>query len=155
MDIIKRDENNQVSHILVQDHIPNRAFVNEFQTNFFTLKLKSIEIVKSKLQGYKVDQGGVFLILHISIRNNTNEILDVYRDDFALYYDEDEPYPPEENFKVPFQLADILALKPLEEIKGSYIFTVSESAKRICFLHNEYYDEDDYKSYRLRYRITQ
>lgn len=153
MDVIKKDKDKQVSHILIQDHIPNRAFINEFQTNFFTLKLQSIEIVESCLQGYQVEEGGVFLVLHVMIRNNTNEILDIYKEDFALYYDETEPYPPEENFQVPFQFPDEFSLKPLEECKGSYIFIISKNAKKICFFHHEYYDEEDFKMYRLRYRL--
>ena len=153
MDIIKKDKNLQVSHILVKDHIPNQAFINEFRTNYFTLKLFSIEMVEASLAGFKVDEGGIFLLLHVQIRNNTNEILDLYREDFSLYYDREEPYNPEEYFQVPFQFPDAFSLKPLESIKGCFVFIISSYAKKICFLHNEFYDEDHFKMYRLRYRL--
>lgn len=154
MDIIKKDKNNHISHILVNDHIPNPAFINEFQTNYFTVKLNSIEIVEEALNGYRVDQGGAFLLLHMNIRNNTNEILDLYREDFALFYNKEEPFNPEENFGVPYQFPDQMALKPLESVKGCYLFIIDKNAKKIGFLHHEYYDEEHYKEYHLHYKLT-
>lgn len=153
MDIIKTDKYGQINHILVQDHIPNPAFINEFQTNYFNLKLHSIEMIENTLEGYKVDDGGMYLLLHVSIRNTTNEILDLYREDFLLSYDDVDGYPAEENFKVPYQFPDEYALKPLETKKGCLIFIVDTNAKKIMFYHNEYFDEERYKTYRLRYRF--
>lgn len=153
MDVLKKDKYNQVNHLLIKDHVPNPAFMNEFQTGYFTLKLNTIEIVQNKLEGFQVDDGGQFLILHVSIRNNTNEILDLYREDFLLSFDDEDPYLPEENFNVPYQFKDEFALKPFETVKGSLIFVIAENAKKISFIHNEYYDEEHYKTYHLRYRF--
>lgn len=154
MDILKRDKNNQISHMLTNDHRPNPAFINEFQTNNFTLSLKSIELVEGALEGYQVEEGGMFVVMHLSIRNNTNEIIEISREDFALSYDKEEPYTPEENFKSSHQFADDFAMKPFETVNGNFVFITSASASRICFLYNENYDEDHYKLYRLRYRLS-
>ncbi|NBK97589.1 MAG: DUF4352 domain-containing protein [Erysipelotrichia bacterium] len=153
MDVLKKDKNNHVSHLLIKDHIPNPAFINEFQTNDFTLKLNTMELVSHQLEGYQVDEGGQFLVLHLMIRNNTNEILDLYREDFLLSYDEGEDYNPEEFFNVPYQFKDEFALKPLETIKGCLVFVIAANAKKITFSHNEYYDDEHYKNYHLRYRF--
>lgn len=152
MDVIKKDQNNHISHLLIHDHIPNPAFINEFQTNEFTLKLNSIELTK-QIGDYVMEEGGTFLLLHIALRNNTNEILDLYREDFLLSYDDEEAYPAEEYFNVPYQFKNEFALKPWEMVKGIFIYTIAENAKKICFFHNEYYDEEHYKTYRLRYRF--
>lgn len=153
MDVLKRDKDNHINHLLIKDHIPNPAFINEFQTNYFTLKLNTIELVEDKLENFQVDAGGQFLVLHVCIRNNTNEILDLYREDFLLSYDDEDAYAPEEYFHVPYQFQDEFALKPLETIKGSFIFIIADNAKKITFYHHEYYDEEHFKMYRLRYRF--
>ena len=49
MDVLYKDENNNLKHILCNDHRPNPAFINEFQTSQFTLKLLSIEIIEKNL----------------------------------------------------------------------------------------------------------
>lgn len=154
MDLLKRDKENQVTHLLLKDHIPNNAFINEFQTNFFTLKLNTIEIIEEVLNGYKVDEGGVFLLLHVSIRNNMNEILELEKDDFSLYYDKEGPFSPEENFGVRFQFDNEILFKPFEIMKGCFIFIIDKSTKKICFFHEEYYDDENFKLYRLRYKIN-
>lgn len=154
MDILKRDRKNQISHILTNDHKPNPAFINEFQTNSFTLTLKSIELVEGNMGGYEVETGGMFVVMHITIRNNTNEIIDISREDFGMSYDKEEPYNPEENFHITHQLEDEFSLKPFESINGSYIFVASANAHKLCFLYNEVYDEEHYKLYHLRYKLN-
>lgn len=154
MDIVRKDINNHISHILSNDHIPNQAFVNEFQTNYFSLKLLNMEIVETPINGFYVDAGGAFLLMYMEIRNNTNETINLYREDFFLKYDKEEQDHPEDYFDVPLQFENEFSLLPLQTIKGCFVFLISKNVKKIDFNYYEYYDDENFKEYHLRYRIV-
>ena len=142
------------SVLLTQDYCPNHAMVNEFQTLFFTCKLMKIELAGKEIKDYIVDEGAQFLILHVCIKNITNEILTMYKDDFMIGFDNEGPFEAEGYFDVEYQLKDEYALKPQEEIKGKLIFIISSSAKKIIFSYTEYFDdESEGKTYKLKYKI--
>lgn len=154
MEIIKY-ENNQSKILLTGDYCPNQALINEFQTLFFTCKVNEIELPGKEVGDYIVDEDAQFIILHVTIKNITNEILNMYNDDFMICFDEDGPYESEQNFGVPYQFPDEYALKPLEEIKGKIVFIISANTKKIQFRYTEYYDdESEGKTYKLKYKIA-
>ena len=74
MDVIYNDKNGNVNHILCNDHKANQAFINEFQTNEFTLKLNSIMVFENELKEFIVEDG-LFVLFDVEIRNNTNECI--------------------------------------------------------------------------------
>lgn len=140
--------------LLTQDYCPNQAMTNEFQTIFFTCKLLKIELAGKEMKGFVVDESAQFLILHVSIKNITNEILAMYKDDFMITFDDEGPFEAEEYFGAEQQLADEYALKPQEEVKGKLIFIISSSAKKIMLSYTEYFDdESEGKTYKLKYKI--
>ncbi len=154
MEIIKY-ENNQSKILLTGDYCPNQALINEFQTLFFTCKVNEIELPGKEVGDYIVEEDAQFIILHVTIKNITNEILNMYNDDFMICFDEDGPYESEQNFGVPYQFPDEYALKPAEEIKGKIIFIISANTKKIQFRYTEYYDdESEGKTYKLKYKIA-
>ncbi len=154
MEIIKY-ENNQSKILLTGDYCPNQALINEFQTLFFTCKVNEIELPGKEVGDYIVEEDAQFIILHVAIKNITNEILNMYNDDFMICFDEDGPYESEQNFGVPYQFPDEYALKPAEEIKGKIIFIISANTKKIQFRYTEYYDdESEGKTYKLKYKIA-
>ena len=153
MDLIKTTKDNKQIHLLLKDHCPNQAMSNEFQTQTFSLKLTKLEIMEKECNGYMVDAGGVFLLASLKIKNLSNEILSFSKSDLLISYDNENPYEAEENFQVPFQFEDEIALKPDEEVKGKYIYIISESAKKITLRYIEEYDEENMKQYKLRYSL--
>lgn len=153
MDLIKTTKDNKTIHLLLKDHCPNQAMCNEFQTQTFALKIMKLELMEKECNGYLVDEGGAFLLASVKIKNLTNEILSVSKNDLLISYDNENPYEAEENFLVPFQLEDEIALKPDEEIKGKYIYIISDKAKRITFRFIEEYDDELVKQYKLRYSL--
>lgn len=141
--------------LLIQDYCPNPAMKNEFQTLFFTCKLTKMELAGNELNGYEVDDSAQFLIMHLQIKNITNEILVMYQSDFMIYYDGSGPFRGEENFKYPHQFEDEYALKPQDEIKGSLIFIIAKNSKKIMFNYTEYFEDgSEGKTYKLKYKIT-
>lgn len=148
---LSRDKTNV---LLTQDYCPNQAMVNEFQTLFFTCKVIKIELPGKELEDFIVDDSAQFLILHVKIRNITNEILAMYKDDFMITFDDDGPFEAESYFHVDQQLQDEYALKPQEEIHGKLIFIISAAAKKIMLSCTEYFDdESEGKTYKLKYKI--
>ena len=104
--------------------------------------------------GFIVDDGARFLMLHVTIRNITNEILTMYKDDFMITFDNEGPFEAEDNFGIRNQLSDEYALKPQEEISGCLVFIISSSAKKIMLSYTEYFDdESEGKTYKLKYKI--
>lgn len=147
-------ENGKQNVLFTNDYSPNHAMINEFQTIFFLLKLKRIEIITEDLQGYCVDEEAQFIKLHISIQNLTNEILSMYHEDFSIIFDKEGPFPAEEYFHVEKQFPNEYALKPNEEIHGCLVFIIARSTQKICFQYTEYFDdESEGKTYRLKYKI--
>ena len=155
MDVLYKDENNNLKHILCNDHRPNPAFINEFQTSQFTLKLLSIEIIEKNLDSYYVEDGWLFVLFHVEIRNNTNEIIEIYKDDFNVCLNNNDIYEIEDNFNIQYQLNDLLVLKPLETLKGNYICIIDKKIKKLDFHYTEYFDEEYFKQYHLRYKLEQ
>lgn len=153
MDLLKYKKDGTILHLLCNDHIPNPAMKNEFVTSTFKLKLYKLEWYETSLNGYSVEQGGVFLSVTIGIKNLTREIIAFTREDLLISNDHYDPYPPEEYFEVEGQLEDEIALRPNEEIKGKYIYIINENAKKITLRYIEEYEDDKYKEYRLRYVI--
>ncbi len=153
MDVVKIDKAQKQKHILVNDHIPNRAFKNEFQTNHFTLKLHKIFIYENQLGKQRVQEGGSFLVLDMSIRNNTSESLELLSEEFLLSYDDGELFTPEICFHHPKQFEDVVTLDALQQKRGLYIFLVASNCKKISLHHFEWYGEEDFKRYRLRYKL--
>lgn len=153
MEIIQH-ESQKNSVLLTSDYRPNPAMINEFQTIFFTCKLMRIELAGRELKDFIVDDNAQFLVLHVKIKNITNEILAMYKDDFMISFDEEGPFEAEDNFGVRNQLPDEYALKPLEEIYGSIIFIISTSAKKMMLSYTEYFeDESEGKTYKLKYKL--
>ena len=151
MDLIKIENQHQI-RLLINDHCPNQAMRNEFQTQTFSFKIHRLEWMK-ECEGYQVDEGGVFLLASIIVRNLTNEILSFSKNDILISYDNEEPYEAEENFGVLAQLEDEIALKPFEEVKGKLVYIIASSAKKVTFRYVEMYDDDSEKQYKLRYRF--
>lgn len=140
--------------LFTQDYCPNQAMVNEFQTIFFTCKLMKIELAGKELKEFVVDEGAQFLVLHMRIKNITNEILVMYKDDFMITFDEEGPFEAEDNFGILYQFPDEYALKPQEEIKGKLIFIISSDVKKVMLSYSEYFeDESEGKTYKLKYVI--
>lgn len=155
MDLIKTRKDKSQVHLLCNDHVPNFAMKNEFQTSSFSLRMNHLEIHEEEFYGYTIEEGGMFLCVSLTIRNLTNEILSFSKNDFFIMYDKEGPYEPEENFNVKHQFEDEMALKPYEEIHGKYVFIISSSTKKITFKYFEAYDDQRVKEYRLRYVIPQ
>lgn len=153
MDLIKTKKDKTQLHLLLKDHIPNLAMKNEFQTRSFMLKLNSLEMVENELGGYEVDEGGIFIMANITLKNLSNEILSFSRNDLLISYDKEAPYEAEEYFQVEGQLEDEIALKPNEEIKGKYVYIIAANAKRVTLRYLEQLDDERVKEYRLRYVI--
>ena len=153
MDIIKIDKNQRIQHILSNDHVPNPAFTNEFQSESFTLKLNSMQLIEAHLHGFTVEEGGAFLLVDVSIRNNTNETIELYKEDFMLSADNKEPYYPEDYFGVPLQFKEEMNIPALTSIHGKFIFLINFKCKKIDFMYIEYYDKEYWKEYHLRYKI--
>lgn len=153
MEIVLHEQTKQ-SILLTSDYCPNPAMINEFQTIFFTCKLQRIELFGKELKDYVVEDGARFLLLHVSIRNMSNEILSMYKDDFMITFDGEGPFEAEANFGVYKQLPDEYALKPQEELHGCLAYIISSSAKKIMLSYTEYFDDDsEGKTYKLKYKI--
>lgn len=129
MEIIQHEKEKQ-NVLLTGDYCPNQALINEFQTIFFTCKVTKIELPGKELKDFVVEEQAQFLMLHVRIKNITNEILNMYKDDFMITFDEEGPFEAEDYFGVKNQLPDEYALKPMEEIYGSLIFIISSTAKK-------------------------
>ena len=86
MEIIQHEQQKH-NILLTSDYCPNQAMINEFQTIFFTCKLQRIELCEKELKDFIVDDGARFLMLHVTIRNITNEILTMYKDDFMITFE--------------------------------------------------------------------
>lgn len=153
MEIIQR-ELKKHNIVLTSDYRPNQAMINEFQTIFFTCKLHRIELCGKELKGFLVDDEARFIMLHVTVKNITNEILNMYNDDFMITFDQDGSFEPENNFGVLHQLPDEYALKPQEEIHGNLIFIIPSNTKKIMLSYTEYFDdESEGKTYKLKYKI--
>jgi len=152
MDVIYNDKNGNVNHILCNDHKANQAFINEFQTNEFTLKLNSIMVYENELKEYIVEDG-LFVLFDVEIRNNTNECIEIFKEDFMLCFNNNENYYPEDYFKIKNQFEDIFKINGWECKQGFFIFIVPKQLKKLDFFYTEFYDEEHYKEYHLRYKI--
>lgn len=147
-------ENGKHNILLTGDYSPNHAMINEFQTSFFTCKVRRIELCGRKLKQYEVSEEGTFIKLHVTIKNMTNEILSMFKEDFEVSCDDGTPYEAEGNFEADKQLPDEYALKPMETIQGCLVFVILSATKKICFSYTEYFDdESEGKTYRLKYKI--
>ena len=91
MEIIQHEQQKH-NILLTSDYCPNQAMINEFQTIFFTCKLQRIELCGKELKDFIVDDGARFIKLHVTIRNITNEILTMYKDDFMITFDNEGPF---------------------------------------------------------------
>ncbi|MEG2685041.1 MAG: DUF4352 domain-containing protein [Erysipelotrichaceae bacterium] len=119
-----------------------------------TLKINKIELIKKELGGYVIDDDAQYLVVNVSIRNITNEVLLMLKEDFTISYDDEEPYVGEDFFQIDKQLPNEYALKPNERITGKLIFIIGGNAKRIMLMYNEFYDDDsEGKTYKLKYII--
>lgn len=153
MEIIQY-EHEKHNILLTGDYCPNQAMINEFQTIFFTCKLMKIELPGKEIKDFIVDEGAQFLKMHVRIKNITNEILAMYKDDFMITFDDEGPFEAEDCFGVEKQLPDEYALKPQEEVQGTLIFIISSSAKKIMLSYTEFFDdESEGKTYKLKYKI--
>lgn len=153
MEIITH-EHGKDSRLLTNDYCPNQAMMNQFQTQFFTCTLRSMELHGNELQGFRVDENAQFLLLHLTIQNNTNEILTMFKEDFLIRFDQEGPFEAEEEFGVPNQFPDTYALKPDEERRGCLIFLIARNTKKIMLSYTEYFDdESEGKTYRLKYEL--
>lgn len=150
---IKKDHSQTL--VLLADHIPNLAMKNEFQTHTFKLRINKLEMIEEECQGYRVDEGGIFLLVSVTLTNCSNEILSFSKNELLVSYDKEEPYEPEDYFEVENQFEDEIALKPNEEVKGKYVYIIASNAKRITIRYIEAYDDEHFKEYRLRYVIPQ
>lgn len=154
MYVIKIDKNGHKSRILCNDHKPNPAFVNEFQTTSFTLKLEFIEQIEGDFCGYKIDEGSYFVLYHMHLRNNTNEEICIFSDDFQLNINKHKLYLVEEYLQLENQFENECILNPWEEKKGYYLFVVSNQIVHADLFYCEYYDEEYEKQYHLRYKFV-
>ena len=140
--------------LLTSDYCPNPAMKNAFQTQFFTCTLRSIELCNQKLRQYVVSEEAMFICLHVTIQNHTNEILTMFKEDFYIRFDDEGPFEPEEEFEGAHQLPDTYALKPNETKRGCLVFIVAANTKRLTFSYTEYFDDDsEGKTYRLKYQL--
>ena len=155
MNLIRTKEDKTQIHILCKDHVPNYAMKNEFQTNTFSIKMNQLELHEEEYYGYVVDDGGAFFCVNITIKNLTNELLKISKNDFYIVYDNEGPYEPESYFNVNEQFQDNILLNPSEEAIGKYVFIISKNTKKIAFKYFEYYEDLSMKEYRLRYNIQQ
>lgn len=153
MDVLRKDKKDHITHILCNDHIPNNAFKNEFQTLSFTLKLNFMEIIEHEMNGYDIEENTAYLVLDIDIRNNTNEKLELYNEDFMLSINKTKPYIPEDNFNVNNQFTDCIEIDALASINGKFIFITPKSINKIDFFYLEFSEEEYVKEYHLRYKI--
>ena len=99
MEIIQHEKEKQ-NVLLTGDYCPNQALINEFQTIFFTCKVTKIELPGKELKDFVVEEQAQFLMLHVRIKNITNEILNMYKDDFMITFDEEGPFEAEDYFGV-------------------------------------------------------
>lgn len=153
MEIITHEQGRE-KRLLTNDHYPNPAMRNQFQTQFFTCTLRRIELHGQELYGFRVDETAQFLILHMTIENITNEIITMFKEDFLIRFDQEGPFEAEEEFGVPHQYPDTYALKPNEERRGCLVFIISQASKKITFSYTEYFEDDtEGKTYRLKYDI--
>lgn len=153
MEIIIHEQGRE-KRLLTNDHYPNPAMKNQFQTQFFTCTLRRIELHGQELYGFRVDETAQFLILHVTIQNITNEIITMFKEDFLIRFDQEGPFEAEEEFGVPHQYPDTYALKPNEERRGCLVFIISQATKKITFSYTEYFEDDtEGKTYRLKYDI--
>ncbi len=148
MDLIKIDKTNKTSRQLLNDHIPNRAFKNEYQTNDFTFMLHHMELIDSK-----TSENEKLLKCHISIRSNIVEPLELLSEDFLFSQNEDEPILCEPYQKGDTQLEEYFVIEPLKTIHGTLLYKVIGSIHKITVLYYEYYEDDNCKRYRLRYKL--
>lgn len=140
--------------LLTGDYCPNPAMKNAFQTQFFTCNLRRIELCNQKLNDYTVPQDARFLLLHLTLRNHTNEVISMFKEDFYIRFDGEGPYEAEEEFGVMHQLPDTYALRPNEEKRGCLVFIIAANTKKITFSYTEYFDdESEGKTYRLKYDL--
>ena len=77
MEIIQHEKEKQ-NVLLTGDYCPNQALINEFQTIFFTCKVTKIELPGKELKDFVVEEQAQFLMLHVRIKNITNEILNKF-----------------------------------------------------------------------------
>mgnify|MGYP000152296355 CR=1 FL=1 len=151
MEIIQHEKEKQ-NVLLTGDYCPNQALINEFQTIFFTCKVTKIELPGKELKDFVVEEQAQFLMLHVRIKNITNEILNMYKDDFMITFDEEGPFEAEDYFGVEDQLPDVIELNEDETAEGCLIFLIPHGAAQLLFTYSEYADDDDPgKTYRLRY----
>lgn len=154
MEIVKKDTNKKSSIILIPDHCPNPAMINEFQTAFFTFRVNRLELVEKELCGYEISPEAQYFIADITIRNNTNEILSMFKGDFLITFDKEAPFEAEDQFGVEHQLPNEYALKPNEKITGKLVYIIARGASKISIRYTEYFDDDTQgKTYRLKYRL--
>lgn len=138
-----------------EDYNSNPAMKNEFQTVFFTCKIQALELPGRELMEYTVDEEAKFLIIHMSIKNITNEILDIYQEDFTILFDKEGPFMPEDYFNLKYQFPNMYALKPQEERKGCLVFLIASETKQITFQFIEVFDdEEEGKTYKLKYKLS-
>lgn len=153
MEILQFEQGRQ-RVLLTQDYCPNQAMINEFQTIFFTCKLMRLELGGKEMKDFVVDEHAQFLIMHVKIKNITNEILVMYKDDFMITFDAEGPFEAESDFGIEQQMPEEYALKPQEEWKGKLIFIIASNAKKIMLTYTEYFDdESEGKTYKLKYKI--
>ena len=153
MEILQHNYERQ-NILLTEDYSPNPAMINEFQTLFFTCKLMKIELCGQELNDFVVDDDAQFLMLHLSIKNITNEILMMYKDDFMSSFDQEGPFAAEDYFGYAQQFTDEYALKPQEKIRGKLVFIISFDAKKIMLSYTECFDdESEGKTYKLKYKL--
>lgn len=155
MDLIRTRKDRTQIHLLCNDHIPNFAMKNEFQTTTFSLKINQLEIHEEEYYGYVIEKGGVFLCIHLTLQNLTREPLSFSRYDFLVHYDRESEFEAESHFDVEEQFEDLFILQPFMTVSGKYVFIISENAKKIALKYYEIYEDQSVKEYRLRYRIEQ
>lgn len=154
MEIIRHEKNKSVVTLFSNDYSINKAMKNEFNTSFFNLKVNKIEVFENELNSYVVEDDVIFLVIDISIKNLTNDVLNMYKEDLLISYDNEEPYCSEDFFNVTGQLQDEYAIKRNETITGKLVFLVSNEAKIVTLGFTEYYDDDvEGKTYRVKYII--
>lgn len=153
MEILTK-QNGKTQILFCEDYYSNPAMKNEFRTIFFECKVHTLELVEKELMGYVVEEEAKFLVVHMSIKNITNEILDMYREDFMILFDQEGPFYPENYFQLKYQFEDVYALKPQEEKKGCLVFLISTKTKQITLQFIECFeDEEEGKTYKLKYKL--
>lgn len=146
MDLIKKDINNKVTRQLLNDHIPNRAFRNEFQSNDFTFKLHYMEL-------YEQSDNSHLLVCEVSIRSNVVEPLELLSDDFLLSCNEEDPIVCELEKTYDTQFDEYFILDSLSTKTGKLVYKIKGNIQRLTFLYYDYFDDGNSKRYRLRYKV--